>query len=172
ELHLKSSEPGKGSCFQLKIKLDDVHKDIDAPLSSGNSSEANVYTKFDQMVFKLPVNILLAEDSPENVLLVRHFLKHDGINIDAASNGFEALSLAKSKAYNLVLMDLQMPELDGLEATRRLRADGFTAPIIALTAHAFKEDRDRSFEAGCSDYLTKPINRQNLLAAIDNALTS
>jgi PAS domain S-box-containing protein len=164
ELQLSFSEPGKGSCFTFKMALEEISTEARSPSSPDQKTSGG------RLPFEQTLNILLAEDSEENQVLIHHYLKPEKIHLDTAKNGFEALSLAANKDYDLVLMDLQMPELDGLEATRRLRAAGLTSPIIALTAHAFKEDRDRAFEAGCSDYLTKPVNRDMLLKTIENAV--
>ncbi len=101
--------------------------------------------------------VLLVEDSPDNQLIVRVFLKKYQMEVDCAMNGEEGVEKATHGDYDLVLMDVQMPVMDGHEATKVLRGQGFTKPIIALTAHAMKEDRDRCLSIGFNDYLTKPI---------------
>lgn len=112
--------------------------------------------------------ILLAEDSTANQLLVTTILQHVGFNVDVANNGQEAVSAAAGKRYDLILMDMCMPEMDGLEATRIIRSDPETAhlPIIALTANALQEDVDNCLEAGMNGYLCKPINKDSFLEVV------
>ena len=104
------------------------------------------------------LNVLLIEDLVDNQELISSFLIDAGAAVDIADNGTTGIERALSGAYDVVLMDIQMPGLDGYEATTRLRARGYAGPIIALTAHALAEERARSRTAGCSDHLTKPID--------------
>lgn len=115
--------------------------------------------------------ILVVDDSIDNQVLIEHILKSRGASIDTADNGQMAMSRALEKEYDIVLMDVQMPVLDGLSATRILRENGYLRPIIGLTAHAMQDDRRRCLEAGCSDYLTKPIRTDMLLQTISRHLT-
>ncbi len=94
-------------------------------------------------------------------------LEIDGANVDLACNGIEAIEKAMTKHYDVILMDIQMPQLDGLEATKTLRYRGYTRPIFALTAHAMKEDKEKSILAGCDGHLSKPIKREVLVSAIE-----
>jgi len=112
--------------------------------------------------------ILLVEDNAVNQLFVNVILTRSGYRVDVASSGIEAIEMFRKLPYDVVLMDVQMPELDGLEATRRIRDQfpGRTTPIIALTANAMKGDRERCLDAGMDDYLTKPIDRAKLLDKI------
>ena len=117
------------------------------------------------------LRILLADDSEDNRFLVRGYLKDSGYNIDEAENGSVAVKKFKQAAYDLVLTDVEMPVLDGFSATREMRSyekerGSPPTPILALTAHALKEAKDRSIEAGCTDHLTKPIRKATLLEAI------
>ncbi|OSM00235.1 response regulator [Magnetofaba australis] len=118
------------------------------------------------------LRILLAEDSPDNVLLMKSYLKSGPYVVTVAENGRAALEQAQTQAFDLVIMDVQMPQMDGLEATRRIRAwEAQTGrarlPILALTAHAMAEDARKSQEAGCDAHLTKPIRKVTLLQTIE-----
>lgn len=115
--------------------------------------------------------VLLAEDNPVNALLARALLVHAGCIVDRASSGEEAVRAAlgaeSHTPYDLILMDLRMPDLDGLSATRALRKAGVRSPIVALTANAFDEDRRACFEAGMNDFLAKPLEHRALMAALE-----
>jgi CheY-like chemotaxis protein len=118
------------------------------------------------------MRILVAEDSPINLLLIEKYLKYPSFEIDTARDGAVALAKFQSGAYDLVLMDLQMPVMDGYEATRSMRAweaehQKSPTPILALTAHAFKEEEQKSLAAGCNAHLIKPIRKPDLLKAIE-----
>jgi len=115
--------------------------------------------------------ILLAEDSPDIQRITAFILKKAGAEVTLADNGqvaYEEATAARARGtpFDVILMDMQMPILDGYEATRRLRSAGYTAPIVALTAHALAEDRQKCLDAGCDDYSTKPIDRQKLLTVV------
>jgi CheY-like chemotaxis protein len=117
------------------------------------------------------LRILLADDSEDNRFLVRGYLTDTGCMIDEVTNGADVVEKFKDGAYDMVLMDAEMPVMDGYAATRAMRAlererGQSETPILALTAHALKEARDRSIEAGCTDHLTKPITKTALLEAI------
>jgi CheY-like chemotaxis protein len=118
------------------------------------------------------LRILLAEDSPDNVLLIQAYLKPSGYVAELAGNGEVAVQKFISGAYDVVLMDVQMPGMDGYSATRRIReweiARGRApVPILALTAHALPEEVRKSLDAGCTAHLTKPIRKATLLRAIE-----
>jgi CheY-like chemotaxis protein len=125
-----------------------------APAANGNS--------------KTPNTILLAEDHKFNLTTLTDFLTKQGYNVVTATNGVEAINQAKQTLPNLILMDIQMPEMDGLEAIRHLRTDATfqTMPIIALTALAMPGDRERCLEAGANDYISKPISLKHLTKTI------
>lgn len=112
------------------------------------------------------VTILLAEDAFDNQMLIHRILKQNGARVDVVENGAAAVEKAMNADYDLILMDIQMPILDGYGATAQLRRNGYLRPIIALTAHAMKEEREKSIRMGCNDHLSKPINQTHLLKTV------
>ena len=118
--------------------------------------------------------ILLVEDNEMNRDMLSRRLERKGYEVDMAVDGRQGVDKAKTLAYDLVLMDMSLPEIDGWEATRELRADPATKalPIIALTAHAMSGDREKALEAGCNDYDTKPIELSRLLGKMEALLRS
>ncbi|MCI6118775.1 MAG: response regulator [Prevotella sp.] len=109
--------------------------------------------------------ILIAEDNDSNYILMSYLLKKH-YEISRAVNGRDAVEKVEEGAYDLVLMDIKMPEMDGLEATSIIKSKFPSLPIIALTANAFSSDREKAFEAGCSDFLSKPVNSDLCLETI------
>ncbi|MDZ4780872.1 MAG: ATP-binding protein, partial [Planctomycetia bacterium] len=115
--------------------------------------------------------VLLAEDGVDNQRLISHLLRRAAASVEVVENGQTALEAMRieqreGRRIDIVLMDMQMPILDGYEATKQLRAEGYTGAIIALTAHAMADDRGKCLAAGCSEYLTKPVDRRKLVAML------
>jgi CheY-like chemotaxis protein len=108
----------------------------------------------------------VVDDSTDNQALIKRILKVLGASVVTANNGREAVERALSDNFNLVLMDIQMPVMDGYEAVRTLREQGYQKPIIALTAHAMKEEYNRSLQSGFDDHITKPIDRKVLVRTL------
>jgi CheY-like chemotaxis protein len=120
---------------------------------------------------RLSGRILLAEDGPDNQRLIKLILNKAGAEVDLAENGriaWEKLteSYARKQPYDLLLSDMQMPELDGYALATRVKAHGYRLPIVALTAHPMASDAQKCFSAGCDDYATKPIDRVHLLSVL------
>jgi signal transduction histidine kinase/FixJ family two-component response regulator len=165
-----SSIPGKGSTFSLTVDAGRVENvalleaHVEGVILAAPASEKTGAVKLD-------ARILLAEDGLDNQRLIGFILKKSGAEVTLAENGQLAVDHALAarrlgQPFDVILMDMQMPVMDGYTATRRLRELGYTAPIIALTAHAMAEDRQLCLAAGCDDYATKPIDRRKLLAAV------
>ena len=134
-------------------------------------------TPEERQATRLDCRVLLVEDGPDNQRLISFLLRRAGAEVLLAQNGVEALEIvdaetAEGRSLDLILMDIQMPLMDGYEATRRLRQSGYSGQIIALTAHAMKDDRQKCLDAGCDDYLTKPIDRTTLLSTLARHLAA
>ncbi len=177
DIVVASTEPGKGSSFRITVatgKLDGV-KMFDDPMSSTVVADVGSTPQSLSKVGLKGCRILLAEDNPVNQVLVTGILKKSGAEVTAAKNGKLALDAAlaardEGSPFDVILMDMQMPVMDGYDATSQLRQKGYTGPIIALTAHAMSSDRERCINAGCDDYETKPINRIELIETIQRYL--
>ncbi|MCX7179895.1 MAG: ATP-binding protein [Proteobacteria bacterium] len=157
------STPGKGSVFQFFARLPDAPPVAAAAKPAPGAAQQQALTR--------PLSILLAEDNQNNVFLMRSLLKHTPCQIDLADNGSIAVDKFRAGHYDLILMDMEMPIMDGYSATREIRRieqlEGRTpTPVIALTAHALQEDEQKSLNAGCNRHLTKPIRKQVLLDAL------
>lgn len=167
-LVLVRSQAGEGSLFRLSLPV----RVIAPPGASSPSGGKNLSEKEEKETQPAPelvlsgIKILLADDTPDNQVLVRAFLRRAGANVEIARDGEQALAKASQGEFDLILMDIQMPRMDGLEATRLLRAEGYKSPIIALSAHAMSEEVQRSLEAGCQAHLTKPVAQQHLVNEI------
>jgi len=116
--------------------------------------------------------VLLAEDTPEIQALMRRILGNVGVEVEVANNGQEAIDIVLSQVepFDLILMDMQMPELNGIEATEMLRQLGYDVPIVALTANVMQKHRDQFETAGCNGFLSKPIDRQALFQVLGEYL--
>jgi CheY-like chemotaxis protein len=158
------SRPGEGSRFFFEIPAPIVASEASASPADVEPAEAEP---------RLACRVLLAEDGVDNRRLITRILTRSGVEVRIAENGQCALEIveaaeAAGAPFDLVLMDMQMPVLDGYGAVRELRRRGYTIPVIALTAHALAEERARCLEAGCDDFATKPIDRSRLLALVQN----
>jgi CheY-like chemotaxis protein len=168
------SEPGKGSTFRFSVPL--RHAALQLPADIADIADTVETAPAAVLAMAAPtaheegdgngLRILLAEDNPVNQRLALRLLEKMGHRITLVDNGLDATVRAMQGVFDLVLMDVQMPELDGLSATRRIRqweaAHGGHVPIIAMTARAMTGDRDRCLEAGMDDYLSKPIDSERL----------
>lgn len=168
------SQPGQGSTFKLTVRtgaLDGVRMFDRWEEAGASLSPCDPVSAADTSARPLGCRVLLAEDGPDNQLLVATHLRRAGARVTIVENGRLAVERARASwragdPFDVILMDMQMPEMDGYEATRALRAEGYDLPIVALTAHAMSGDRAKCIAAGCSGYLTKPVTRHGLVAAV------
>ncbi|HNB37014.1 MAG TPA: PAS domain S-box protein, partial [Anaerolineales bacterium] len=172
ELHNGSvkleSEVGQGSTFTVSIPWQ-AESEKSAKGSDGSSSKQ---TEPGQTLKQMKATILLAEDMETNTMMISDYLESLGFTVVTAVNGREAVERTEAYSPDLILMDIQMPVMDGLEATRHLRTDPrfATVPIIALTALAMTGDRERCLEAGATEYISKPVNLKQLAELIRTLL--
>ena len=176
-----TSTVGQGSCFSLTLptgSLEGIRMvDPNADVRQGDAAENT--DKAHRPPLRLGCRVLLAEDGPDNQRLISLLLSKAGAEVTIVENGKEAFEVATGVPeegqpslpvieclFDVILMDMQMPVMDGYEATRRLRQAGYRGPIIALTAHAMSHDRQKCIDAGCDDYLAKPIDRAGLLETV------
>ncbi len=165
-----ASEIGKGSTFTLRLDVGAIDaSSLEDPGAAPAPPEESDRPARESTAQTLERRVLLVEDGAVNQLLISTVLKKAGADVEVADDGRAGCRAARvarddGRPFDLILMDMQMPVMDGYEATRQLRNEGFTLPIIALTAHAMAGDRDKCIAAGCTDYATKPIDRQGLIA--------
>ncbi len=161
------SQPGAGSVFHFTVPLAPPLRDTSQETAEGPSPTESLDRR------RASYRILVAEDNPINQMVTLRQLRALGFRADAVANGIDVLEALSRQRFDLILMDCQMPRLDGYEATRRIRqreAGGRRIPIIAVTAHAMKGDREKCLAAGMDDYLSKPFREQDLSALIDRWL--
>lgn len=164
---LTESIPGKGSTFTVTI---DPGFSEQVLFQGSEPSVTSIWqtSQWEPKTSLSQLKILLVDDSIDNQILIKKILKLAGANVETASNGKEGVEKALTGNFSVVLMDLQMPEMDGYEATKLLRSKGFDKPIIALTAHAMKEERIHSLKSGFDNHLTKPIDNVELVKTLAN----
>jgi PAS domain S-box-containing protein len=162
------STPGKGSTFHFTFM---AHKSILPAQSPPSPVPPTIAPVQKPRVELAERSILLVEDNPVNQKMALLMLKKLGYNADKASNGREALAALEAKSYDLILMDVQMPEMDGLDATREIRKrwPSSSTKIVALTAHAIAGDKEKCLQAGMDAYICKPIDLDDLKAALEKA---
>lgn len=173
-----TSELNKGSTFSLTVTTGDLEGVwmMENPEKEISIRTAPHKEKSKQQLNLNGVHILLVEDGIDNQRLISYFLNKAGGHVELADNGVEAIkkindSLEQNRGYDIVIMDMQMPLMDGYEATRQLRLQNYQVPIVALTAHAMSDDRKKCIDAGCDDYLAKPIDRNQILETISRLVT-
>jgi two-component system, sensor histidine kinase and response regulator len=161
------------SAYLLKpVKQSELLDAVLMALGHEISDQGRVITRFTIEEARRRLNVLLAEDNSINQTLAVRMLEKRGYRVHVAPNGKDALRSFDQEKFDLILMDIQMPEMDGFEATRLIRElnRGKDVPIIAMTAHAMKGDRERCLAAGMDDYVAKPIKAEELFGAIDRCV--
>ncbi len=167
---LLTSEPGKGSVFSLAISAgtdiesEPLVTELDKNMSRGDTSETTG--------IRLSGKILVAEDDKINQRVILAMLEKAGLQVTIANDGREVVEKAISESFDLILMDIYMPNMNGYEATAILRKKGLTLPILALTASILRSDIDECLKAGCDEHLDKPIDRRKLFDTLDKYLLS
>lgn len=167
-LEVISTEVGKGSRFQFRMPYQFDRMGPPAETTAKRNQPADKPIQLTDGKPLTDLTLLLAEDGLDNQRLISHVLRKAGADVTICENGMLAIQKVQQSqqtgdTFDVILMDMQMPVLDGYSATKQLRNSGYTHPIIALTAHAMSEDRNKCLEAGCDDYTTKPINRTELI---------
>ena len=165
---------GEGSRFAVELPLQGVDSTRRwlAPAELSRSVEDEAEPVADPIGSPLAGRVLLVEDSPDNQRVLLYYLKRMGVDVETAGDGRAGVDRALGGGFDLVLLDMQLPVLDGYGAARALRQAGFEKPIIALTAHAMSDDRGRCLRAGCTDYLTKPVEVPRLFETLSRHLPS
>nr|WP_145545541.1 PAS domain-containing protein [Variovorax boronicumulans] len=162
------SAPGVGSRFTVAVWFDKPPSARGRPVATALRRDEQDLQQWLEVLRDLHQGrrVLLAEDNPINQEVARELLHLAGLQVDVANDGEQAIAMARQGDHAVVLMDMQMPGTDGLEAARTLRAHGYATPIVAMTAHAMAEDRDASLDAGMVDHLTKPVSPLALYQAL------
>ena len=160
-----TSKVNQGSCFTIRIETKLAALRIETPTQETATGPTSLSE----------ARVLIVDDAKDNRVLLQHFFKKTNANIEFAYDGQQAIEQVtnatnEKRPFHLILMDMQMPVLDGYAATAKLREMGIDTPVLALTAHALDGDRDKCIEAGCDDYLSKPVNRTTLLSKCNTLL--
>jgi signal transduction histidine kinase/ActR/RegA family two-component response regulator len=157
-LTLVRSAPGEGSTFRLTLRPLSSRADAVAAAPAGQSPPLKTSIR--------GVRILVVDDHPDVLIAVRRFLEQAGAVVATAGDGHEALQTFKSGAFDILLMDLRMPRMDGIQVTRLLRSEGYSLPIVALSADPAASQRAEAMEAGCDLCLSKPFSMEELIGAV------
>ncbi len=172
EIKKMSQDAGITALLPLDTPASMWQQSIVEILENHTPTEEDTHSPHVDEEFSGPPRILLVEDNEINQEIAYEVLKTAQLEVDIANNGQEAVDAVANQKYSLILMDVQMPIMDGLEATRRIREAGYTMPIIAMTAHAMLDDKEASMSAGMNAHLTKPLEPMALFATINSWLPS
>ncbi len=154
------STEGVGSRFFFQLSFE-----------PGRSEDRQLEKQPDYFMIKQQYRILLTEDDKVNQLVMARMLNECGYDVDIAGNGYEAIAMVKKNSYDIILMDIQMPEMDGIEATRLIRKINQDIPVLAITAHALQGDREKFLSQGLDGYISKPIKVEKMVAEIERCIS-
>ncbi len=175
----EAQEAGIAACVSKPVRQSQIYDVLVETISANADKDPHHTMDITRENLRLEGEILLAEDNPINQKVAEQMLASLGLHVDVVSNGREVLDALSKKSYGLIFMDCQMPEMNGYEAAKMIRLNEFSnsspskdahVPIVALTAHAMKGDRELCLSAGMDDYLTKPFDRKQLYAAVERWL--
>ena len=168
DVALLDANTDKGCVFEISVEVAIDPAEVFYPTLSEARQAGQTQNTIEKAKKSLSgLSLLVVEDAPDNRLLFKRALTSLGATVDVAESGIDGVSIASKKTYDVILMDIQMPGLDGLEATKVLRKNGYKGPIAALTAHALQEDRRKCLEAGFDEYLSKPVDWKRLTEVIN-----
>jgi two-component system, sensor histidine kinase len=170
-VEIVESELGVGSTFKISFNM--IPSQIKNQILKSSSSQLNTKNKDSYNLtddFLKDKTLLAVDDSPDNLTLLSFYLKKSGAKIITCSNGLDSIDVVKKNPVDIILMDIQMPLMDGHRATQAIRENGFKGPILAFTAHAIQSERMRCLKSGCDDIITKPINQKELLKAVNQLI--
>ena len=161
KIHLESA-PGKGSTFSFVIPTQTTDTIQEGDIMAENQNNANLESSKSTQRKIFNAKAIVAEDNPANQMLIKILLEKHGLEVTLVEDGRQAIETIEAQRFDIIFMDIQMPVMNGYEATRALREKGLKTPIIALTANAMSGDREKCLNAGCDNYLSKPISRLQL----------
>jgi PAS domain S-box-containing protein len=165
---LKESKPNSGSTFQITIEALPIAQHLEV---QGLKRVGEAQSGYQPLARLDGLSVLVAEDTPDQAMLINFLLTDLGARVEIVDNGAAAVEKTFKSSYDVILMDMRMPVLDGYDATRILRRDGYKRPIIALTAQALREEREKAMAAGCTSHLAKPFTQERLLGVIHSAIS-
>ena len=167
------SEVGKGSTFTLTVPVNTVpdEKQESGHLSQTQVQKNNLHHEDEEFNGQFSGRVLVVEDSLTNQILIKLLLEKLGFVVTIAQDGFQAIDAVNGQVFDLIFMDMQMPNMNGYDATKKIRNLGVKTAVIAMTGSIMHEDGKKCIEVGCDNYVSKPIDRRHLVKIISKYLT-